>query len=436
MKRLVQGLPVPEQILLDSHAHLPEALPHSGSELEQRPLDSLRAKRFRPEPCKALPYRTVWSRGFPRPRSQPRPAVWPEDHLRVSCPPPCRALQGFVVKRPLFARLLSTTVLLCGLPLAQLAGGSDPLRFALVAKQADQRFFVEAGEGCAEAARAQGDTCLLLGPSGSSHFRLQNQALEQAIDRGLDGIALSVTHSKWLAEHALKGLGKTPLITFDSDLGPAERYLRRGYVGLDNLAFGRHLGWLAQRFRPHGGRLCILSASPQDTNLQERLKGVRQQLRGVLTAHYEAADRLAGESGWRESRRCPLFNAKDQQSVLLQLTTLLNSGQVDTIISLGSWPTQQADEFRRQLGPLLAELDARGARPVIVIGTPTPNSAQLSLLEEGLVQAYLGVESREIGRQSYSMMKRLAQGIDVPEEVLVDSRVYLPEAPSHGTAEP
>ncbi|WP_349571804.1 substrate-binding domain-containing protein [Azotobacter salinestris] len=339
------------------------------------------------------------------------------------------------MKRPPFARLFSTAFLLCGLPLVSLAGDTAPLQFALIAKQADQRFFVEAGEGCAEAARAQGDTCLLLGPSGSSHFRLQNQALKQALDKRLDGIALSVTHSKWLADHALKRLGQTLLITFDSDLGSAERHLRRGYVGLDNQAFGQRLGQLAQRFRPHGGRLCILSASPQDTNLRERLRGIRQRLRGSETSHDEA-DRLTGENGWRESQRCPLFNAKDQRSVLLQLTTLLNSGQVDTIISLGSWPTQQADEFRRQLGPLLAELDARGARPVIVIGTPTPNSAQLSLLEEGLVQAYLGFESWEIGRQSYWMMKRLAQGLDVPEQVLVKTRIYLPEAPVQDHAQP
>ncbi|MFB8831428.1 hypothetical protein ACE0DR_24255 [Azotobacter sp. CWF10] len=68
------------------------------------------------------------------------------------------------MKRPPFARFLSTALVLCGLPLAPLADGSEPLRFALVAKQADQRFFAEAGRGCAEAARAQGDTCLLLGP--------------------------------------------------------------------------------------------------------------------------------------------------------------------------------------------------------------------------------------------------------------------------------
>jgi len=325
------------------------------------------------------------------------------------------------VKRAAIARLLLGAVLFCGCS-ASLPGAAEPLQFALLAKRVDHPFFRVALEGCAEAARSQGDTCLLLGPSGSRHFRQQNEALERALERNLDGIALSVTHSKWLAEHALQRLGQTPLITFDSDLGPDERHLRQSYVGLDNPAFGRQLARLAQRFRPGGGKLCILSASLQDTNLQERLQGIRRQLRGVETG---GAERLSGENGWSELQRCPLYGGGNQQSALFQLTTLLNSGQADTIISLGSWPVHQADEFRWQLGPLLTTLAAKGERPVIIVPTIELDRAQRALLDAGLVQAYLSMETREIGRRSYWMMKRLAQGLPVPERVLVNSHAYF-----------
>ncbi|GAB3379974.1 sugar-binding protein [Azotobacter armeniacus] len=302
------------------------------------------------------------------------------------------------------------------------------MQFALVAKRVDHPYFILIGEGCAEAARAQGDTCLLLGASGSAHFRLQNSVLEQALAKNLDGIALSVTHSKWLANHALKRLGQTPLITFDSDLEPAERHLRRGYVGLDNLAFGQRLGMLAQHFRPQGGRLCILSGGgPHDMSYQERFKGIRQQLGGIPS--HEGADRLSGENGWSEPDRCPLFGADTQQSALFQLTTLLSSdSQVDTLISLSPWLVHRADIYRRQIGPLLAELDKKGAHPVIIIVTPEPDAARRALLDEGLVQAYLSAESREIGRQIYRTLKRLAQDKPVPEKALVESRAYLPQS--------
>ncbi|SFB27478.1 hypothetical protein [Azotobacter beijerinckii] len=84
------------------------------------------------------------------------------------------------MKRHLFSRLLSAAGLLCGLPLG-LPAGAEPLQFALIAKRVDHPFFIQAGEGCAEAAQAQSDTCLLLGAAGLEHFRLQNQALEQAL---------------------------------------------------------------------------------------------------------------------------------------------------------------------------------------------------------------------------------------------------------------
>ncbi|TBW01391.1 sugar ABC transporter substrate-binding protein [Azotobacter chroococcum] len=340
------------------------------------------------------------------------------------------------MKRRLFFRFLSAATLLCGLPLG-LPAGAEPLQFALIAKRVDHPFFIQAGEGCAEAAQAQSDTCLLLGASELEHFRLQNQALEQALNMDLDGIALSVTHSKWLADHALQRAGKTPLITFEADLKPAERHLRRGYVGLDNLAFGQQLGVLAKRFRPQGGKLCVLNGSARETNYQERLQGIRQQLRGSQTqAKVRAADRLRGENGWSEPNRCPLYRAENPEKAVLQLAALLKASEVDVIISTGSWPIYQADVFRQQLGPLLAELDKKGARPAIIIATNEPDAAQRALLDDGLVQAYLSLEGREIGRQSYRMLKRLAQGEPVPEKIFVDSHIYLPKASTNIPSEP
>lgn len=328
------------------------------------------------------------------------------------------------MKKSFILHALVATGLFCGLLLAPLSN-ANALQFALVAKRVDQAFYIRAGEGCAEAARAEGDTCLLLGASGTSHFRRQDEVLAQALDRDLDGIALSVTHSKWLADHALKRLDKTLLITFNSDLGPDERHLRRAYIGLDNLAFGQRLGKLVQHFRPQGGDLCILIGNRQDISYQERLHGIRQQLRGRSAASGEDA-RLKGENGWREPERCPLFNADNLQNTLAQLVTLLRTRDADTVISTGSWPIFRADAYRRQVGPLLAGFEQEGRRPTIVIATQEPTAAQHGLLDDGLVQAYLSQEGHEVGRQCYWALKRLAQGETVPERIPTDSRVYLP----------
>ncbi|WP_233093862.1 hypothetical protein [Azotobacter chroococcum] len=76
----------------------------------------------------------------------------------------------------------------------------------------------------------------------------------------------------------------------------------------------------------------------------------------------------------------------------------------------------------------------RGTCPAIVIALPELSAAQHALLDDCLVQAYLSMESREIGRQSYWMIRRLAQGEPIPEKVFVDSYIHrsnaLPEIPA------
>ncbi|WP_349618486.1 substrate-binding domain-containing protein [Azotobacter salinestris] len=331
-------------------------------------------------------------------------------------------------------RIFLAVSLFCGL-LFTYPTVAEPLQFALLAKRIDQRFFIQAGEGCAEAARAQGDVCRLLGTSGPPHFRKQNQLLEQAFHQKLDGIALSVTQSEWLAEHALKQRGHIPLITFNTDFNPAEQQLRRSHVGFDNLVFGKQLGRLAQRLRPQGGRLCVLTGSLRDTHQQERLHGIRLQL-GAIPNH-KGTERLRGENGWFEPSRCPLERAETADRALLQLATLLNTNQFDVIVHIGSWPIDQPAMYRQQLGPILTELDRQGTRPAIIIATPDPDAEQSALLDDGLVQAYLGWSSHELGRQSYWILKRLAQGQAVPEKVLIDTfNIYLPQASSNSPAKP
>lgn len=41
------------------------------------------------------------------------------------------------------------------------------------------------------------------GQAGPSHFRAQDSAIEKVIGTGLDGLAVSVLNSKWLAGHSL-----------------------------------------------------------------------------------------------------------------------------------------------------------------------------------------------------------------------------------------
>ncbi|MFD1691607.1 hypothetical protein ACFSHR_08780 [Azotobacter chroococcum] len=86
--------------------------------------------------------------------------------------------------------------------------------------------------------------------------------------------------------------------------------------------------------------------------------------------------------------------------------------------------------------PVARRTRQKGARPAIIIATNEPDAAQRALLDDGLAQAYLSLEGREIGRQSYRMLKRLAQGEPIPEKIFVDSHIYLPKASTDIPSEP
>lgn len=318
-------------------------------------------------------------------------------------------------------RLLALLLATLAVPLASAA----PQRFALVAKSLDSPFFVQAGRGCASAAKARGDTCELLGPHGSPHFRRQNEVLKHALDDNrLAGIAVSVSNSQWLSDHALRQQSRIPLITFDSDLAATDRARRRAYIGLDNFALGRDLGRLAQRLRPKGGTLCILSGWREESNLHERIDGIRQQLGGTV-------GQLHGENGWSEPERCPLHNAGTFRTSLTQLKTLLQADEIDVIISVGDWLVRYPQDFRQLLEPRLAELKKQGKRPDIIVIVDQPSADLQAMLDAGLFQAYISNPAFEMGRQTYRLMKRLAAGRPVPEKTHLDYRVHLPRAPSH-----
>lgn len=320
------------------------------------------------------------------------------------------------------ARSLALWTLALALSIDSAAGHG--LEFALVGKSVDDFNFIRAGEGCAQEAKAHGDTCRLLGGKGSEHFRRQDQAVAQALTMNLDGLAISVTNSRWLAENSLKGLKDKgiPLLTFDSDLAQEHRHLRRAYVGVDNLAFGRQLGRLAQRFLPQGGHLCLMSGGRLNPNLNERIRGIRQQLSGAQAFPPEA--KLAGENGWREAPRCPLYNFDDPQTPLDQMSVALAAMEIDVLVSVGAWPVISPDNYRQNV----RHLQQRGADPTIIIGIGEPLAAQLDLLEDQSVDAYLSINFSEMGRMSYRRMKQLASGQAPPKETFIDSAVYLRKA--------
>lgn len=287
------------------------------------------------------------------------------------------------------------------------------MKFGIAGKRADDANFIAVWEGCAKAARQYGDECINIGSPGPANVRKQDDAIVEAVAKGIDGLAVSVTNSERLARSALsKALHKKiPVLTFDSDLDKGRAHLRKGYVGPDNLKIGSDLASLAMRFRPPGGTVCLMSGDPYNPNLNERMAGVRRMLSGQ--AAFPADRKLQGEGGWREVSRCPFFNFDQPGMAVEQMKTAFASEKADVLVSVGHWPVLDLARYRQSLTEL-KKTDRDFDKRLIIIGIGKLMPAQQELLQERLVHGYVSIDFEEMGRIAYFHLKRLAQGKAIP----------------------
>lgn len=282
-------------------------------------------------------------------------------------------------------------------------------RLAMVPKETDNPFFMATAEGCRVAAAELGNVeCIF---KGNKHIdvRLQDKIISELLDQGVDGIAIAVTQSEFLAAHSVAKAARLgiPLITYDADFSAATLQtnpnIRKAYVGSDNLAIGQGLGMQLQRLRPDGGVLIIQSGRPDSPNLNLRVMGIRMALSGK-TYTKPPGERLQGENGWREFRP-PMHNFGHNVDALQDLQTVLklyNDDLVDAFVAVGGW-VQFSDTFRITVEPYRDALQSQ--QMVLVIGDTARQ--QMTFLAEGVVAANVGQNPFEMGKQAIKTLYQI-----------------------------
>lgn len=285
---------------------------------------------------------------------------------------------------------------------------ADGARYALVAKSIDDPNFFDTWVGCHEEARKFNDECELLGGSGPVSPHAQYNAIEEALaSDNYAAMAISVTKSEFVAE-AFANI-KIPLVTYDSPFNPENSNLSLGYIGPDNEAFGFDLGEAAKAVRPNGGVVCIFTAS-HDPNLRQRVFGIRRALSKLKNRPYK--ERLAGENGWIESERCPLNTSSRSRQTMDQLEAALTVLDIDVIISVGHWPIDNPNQYRKTTHPYRNNLKNKDIAMIIAVGKIQPSYVEL--LNDGLIHGLVSINFNEIGRLTYLRMRQAHLGMDIP----------------------
>ncbi len=327
---------------------------------------------------------------------------------------------------------LLTSVLLCILVNLSLPALAENLRLALIPKEINNPFFIASGEGCrVAAAKLNNVECIFRG-SNNIDVRAQDRLISNLIDEGVDGIAVSVSQSEYLASHSIQKAIKRgiPVITYDADFDreTLAKYqnLRLAYVGSDDFKLGKALGEQLKLHRPNGGSLIIQSGRPDSPNLKLRVMGVRSALAGESYL-IPPGERLTGKNGWIESSE-PLYNLGQFDNALRDLKTVLNSYQdreIDAFIAVGGWP-QFIDGYRELVEPYKMQLQHK---EIILLIADTAK-IQLEYLQDNLAHGNIGQNPFEMGKQAILTLYKIINQQAYEKEVTIPLTYCTPETVS------
>ncbi len=289
------------------------------------------------------------------------------------------------------------------------AANAKGLRFALVAKGTNSPFFQYSREGCLGAAKVLKDVeCIFTGPK-LADVRKQDQIINELVEDGVDGIAVAVTKSDFLAKSSVKKAREMgiPVVTFDADFSAEDLRLnsdlRFAYVGTDNYKLGVGLGDELKVLKPEGGTICLQSGRVESPNLDLRLMGVRSSL---SESEYSKppGQKLNGENGWIEHSRCPLYSWENIDVAFRQMKHMVESGDVDVFVAVGGW-AQNSKEY----GPFFKKVKRLLDKKEILIVMGDTNGSQMKLLSEGLSHVNVGQKPYEMGRKAMHLLKAIIE---------------------------
>jgi len=166
--------------------------------------------------------------------------------------------------------------------------------FAFVTNQ-EHAFWEMARAGVLQAGQDLEVNVLFQMPDGT--MAGQKQTLENMLQRGVQGIAVSVQDPDNQTGFLDEVAAKVPLITHDAD---APKSKRRCFIGVDNYKAGKLLGALIRERMPDGGKVAIFVGNLSQDNARQRRQGVLDGMlaRTQRTVVFDPKDEVLREAGF------------------------------------------------------------------------------------------------------------------------------------------
>jgi ribose transport system substrate-binding protein len=281
---------------------------------------------------------------------------------------------------------------------------------AVVVKGLDNPFFTVLGNGCAlwnKENPTSEYTCLYTGPASSADEAGEVQLVEDLINKGVAGIAISPSNAPAMANMLKAKKPKMPIMTIDADLGAADRSLRKTYLGTNNYDMGVLMAKYTKELKPKGGTVCLQLGNVAADNINARAQGFRDTISGK-----KGIDRLKGENGWTEIKGCPVFT-NDQIDLANQQMqdTFTANPNLDAFILIGGWAQFGPQAYAQVTDQVMAKLKSK--QLVIIAGDTLP--PQMAALKAGRSMAQIGQRPFEMGHKAPSILIDLINGKKVAD---------------------
>jgi ribose transport system substrate-binding protein len=281
---------------------------------------------------------------------------------------------------------------------------------AVVVKGLDNPFFTVLGDGCAlwnkENPKSE-YTCLYTGPASSADEAGEVQIVEDLINKGVAGIAISPSNAPAMAKMLKAKNPKMPIMTIDADLAAADRAQRKTYLGTNNYDMGVLMAKHLKDLKPKGGSVCLQLGNVAADNINARAAGFRDTIAGK-----KGVDRLKGEGGWKEIDGCPLFTNDQIDLANQQMSDVfIKNANLDAFILVGGWAQFGPQAYAQVTDQVMAKLKAK--QLIIIAGDTLP--PQLDALKAGRSHAQIGQRPFEMGHRAPEVLIDLINGKKVAD---------------------
>jgi ribose transport system substrate-binding protein len=281
---------------------------------------------------------------------------------------------------------------------------------AVVVKGLDNPFFTVLGDGCALWNKENPTSeyeCVFTGPASSADEAGEVQMVEDLINKGVAGIAISPSNAPAMGRMLKAKNPKMPIMTIDADLAAADRGARKTYLGTNNYDMGVLMAKHLKALNAKGGTVCLQLGNVAADNINARAAGFRDTISGK-----KGIDRLKGEGGWKEIDGCPLFT-NDQIDLANQqmADTFTANPDLSAFILVGGWAQFGPQAYAQVTDQVMAKLKAK--KLIIIAGDTLP--PQLDALKAGRSHGQIGQRPFEMGHRAPAVLIDLIKGKKVED---------------------